>query len=262
MARIKQSFCLGCFYRDGMDVAKLLADAKKIGYAAVEIWDRLDEPVSFEDFVKMAADAGLVIASTNGQHGTLRKGFNDPANHGRLVDEVSASIEAAAENKIPNLTVFSGNREGRDDARGIEACVTGLKRVAKLAESKGVNLNMELLNSKRNHPDYQCDHTAWGAKVVAGAASPRVKLLYDIYHMQIMEGDVIATIREHIAHIGHFHTAGNPGRGPLDDKQELYYPAICRAIADAGYRGYVAHEFEGKGDPAKLLEAAYKVCNV
>lgn len=262
MARIKQSFCLGCFYRDGMDVAKLLEDAKRIGYAAVEIWDRLDEPVSFEELVKMAADAGLVIASTNGQHGTLRKGFNDPANHSLLVDEVSASIEAASKNRIPNLTVFSGNREGRDDAKGIEACVTGLARVAKLAESTGVNLNMELLNSKRNHPDYQCDHTAWGVQVVTAVGSPRVQLLYDIYHMQIMEGDVIATIRENIAHIGHFHTPGNPGRGPLDESQELYYPAICRAIAEAGYQGYVGHEFEGEGDPVKLLKAAYGVCNV
>ncbi len=262
MGRVKQSFCLRCYYREGASVPKLLKDAKAIGYAAVEIWDRLGEPVPFDSLAEMAAAAGLVIASMAGPHGTLRKGFNNPAEHGRLADEISASIELAAKHRIPGLIVFSGNREGRDDEKSIEVCAEGLRKVIKLAEAKGVNLNMELLNSKRDHPDYQCDHTEWGVRVCKAVGSPRMKLLYDIYHMQIMEGDVIATIRENIQYIGHFHTAGNPGRGPLDERQELYYPAICRAIADAGYGLYMGHEFEGEGEPAELLRAAYKVCDV
>jgi hydroxypyruvate isomerase len=125
-----------------------------------------------------------------------------------------------------------------------------------------VNLNMELLNSKVNHPDYQCDHTAWGVRVCQAVGSPRAKLLYDIYHMQIMEGDLIRTITDNIRYVGHFHTAGNPGRGPLDETQEIYYPAVMRAIADAGYDLYVGHEFGCKGDPLEALQAAYRVCDV
>jgi len=261
MSRIKQSFCLSCFYKEGVSVPQLLKDARKIGYAAVEIWGREDEPVGFEDLVDMAADAGLVIASMAG-HGTLRSGLNNPDNHSRIADELAVSIDLAVKYKIPGLICFSGNREGRGDEEGIEACARGLARVIKLAESAGVNLNLELLNSKRDHPDYHCDHTAWGVKVCKAINSPRAKLLYDIYHMQIMEGDIITTVRENIQYIGHFHTAGNPGRGPLDDTQELYYPAICRAIADAGYQYYMGQEFEGPGDAAKLLADAHKVCSV
>ena len=162
--------------------------------------------------------------------------------------------------RIPALIVFSGNRNGLPDAAGIEHTAEGLQRVAKAAEQAGVTLVLELLNTKVDHPDYQCDHTAWGVDVCKLVNSPRVKLLYDIYHMQIMEGDVIRTIRDNIAHIGHFHTAGNPGRNELDENQELYYPAICRAIAATDYDGYVGQEFTPKGDPVAALEQAYKAC--
>ena len=261
MSRIRQSFCLRAFWRQGVDVAALVRGAGRIGYAAVEIWDHAGEPLPLEELVATARDAGMVVASMGG-HGTLTSGLNDPRQHGRIADELAASIELAVRHGIPNLICFSGNREGRNDEAAVEACAAGLRRVAPLAEQAGVNLNMELLNSRRNHPDYQADHTAWGVRVCEAVGSPRVKLLYDIYHMQIMEGDVIATIRANIGRIGHFHTAGNPGRGPLDANQELNYPAICRAIAETGYTVYVAHEFWGKGEPLEMLAAAYRTCDM
>jgi hydroxypyruvate isomerase len=261
MPKLKQSFCLQCFHREGADVAQLLRGAGEIGYAAVEMWARQDEPVPLDEFVNMAREAGLAVASMCG-HATLRRGFNNPDNHAALADEVAESIDLAARYGIPGLICFSGLREGRDDERSIDVCARGLKRVVKLAEEKGVNLNLELLNSKRDHPDYQCDHTAWGVRVCKAVDSPRMKLLYDIYHMQIMEGDIIATIRESAAYIGHFHTAGNPGRGPLDETQELNYSAICRAIVDSGYNLYVGQEFWGEGEPLELLRAAFRTCDV
>ena len=261
MAGIKQSFCLQCFYKAGMDAPRLLGEAARIGYKAVEIWARQNEPIALDDLARMAGDAGLAISSMCGT-ASLTAGFNNPDIHSRLFDELSESIELAAKHHIPGLIVFSGNREGRDDEKSVDVCAEGLRRAMPLAEKKGVNVNMELLNSKRDHGDYQCDHTAWGIKVCKAVKSPRTKLLYDIYHMQIMEGDIIATIRENIKYIGHFHTAGNPGRGPLDETQELYYPAICRAIAESGYSGYVGQEFEGLESPIEELRKAFKACQV
>ena len=157
---------------------------------------------------------------------------------------------------------MSGERKGLPDDEGIKNCVEGLKRVAGYAERKKVTMCMELLNSKVDHKDYQCDRTAWGVEVVKGVGSPRFKLLYDIYHMQIMEGDVIRTIRGNIQHIGHFHTGGNPGRHEIDASQELNYPAIMRAIADLKFDGWVAHEFVPSGDPFAALEQAFRLCDV
>ena len=163
---------------------------------------------------------------------------------------------------IPALICFSGNRNaGQSDEDGLEATVAGLKRAAPYAERRGVNLNLELLNSRVDHPGYQADHTAWGAEVCRRVGSPRVRLLYDIYHMQIMEGDVIRTIGDNIRWIGHFHTAGNPGRKDLDDSQELQYAAICAAIAETGYDLFLAHEFTPKGDPIEALRRAFEVCS-
>jgi len=155
-----------------------------------------------------------------------------------------------------------GNRQGRSDAQAIEACTTGLRRIAPLAERHGVTIWVELLNSKVDHADYQGDRTAFGAAVIEAVGSARVKLLYDIYHMQIMEGDVIRTIRQHAAHIAHFHTGGVPGRHELDDTQELNYRAIARAIADTGFTGFMAHEFVPTRDPLRSLRAAVQVCAV
>ena len=259
MGRLNQSFCLGLYLKDGITLDELIRGAKEIGYAAVEIWQREGAP--FDELVEVSRKHGLRIASMSGHH-SLEDGLNNPDNHDRIADELHESIELAAKLDIPGLICFSGNRNGRDDEESIEICAEGLRRAAPAAERAGVNLNVELLNSKRTHPGYQCDHTAWGVRVCQAADSPRVKLLYDIYHMAIMEGDLIETIRANIDSIGHFHTAGNPGRGPLDESQEIYYPAVCRALADTGYNLYVGHEFISKGDPLAALEAAYRTCDV
>jgi hydroxypyruvate isomerase len=259
MARINQSYCLGCFLKEGISLDELIRRSKEIGYAAVEIWQRDKAP--FEQLVEATRKHGLRIASMSG-HYSLTDGLNNPANHDRIEQELAESIELAAKLRIPGLIVFSGNRDGRDDEQSVEVCAEGLRRVIKSAEEKGVNLNMELLNSKRNHPGYQCDHTEWGVRVCKAVGSPRAKLLYDIYHMSIMEGDLIETIRANVDYIGHFHTAGNPRRGPLDENQEIYYPAVCRAIADAGYGLYVGHEFGFQSDPVDALETAFRTCDV
>jgi hydroxypyruvate isomerase len=193
---------------------------------------------------------------------SLSKGINHKENHDECLAAIRASIEGASEAGFPNVIVLSGNRNGISDEEGIANCILALKQVAGLAEKKNVTLSMELLNSKVNHKDYHCDRTWWGAEVVKGVGSPRVKLLYDIYHMQVQEGDIIATIREHFEHIAHFHTAGVPGRNEIDESQELYYPAIMQAIADLGYTGYVSHEYRPKKDPLECLKKAIAWCDV
>ena len=206
-------------------------------------------------------DHGMKIAIIGG-HGTLTDGLNRRENHDRIEEELSRNIELAAEYGIPSLICFSGNRRGLPDDEGIQITAEGLRRVAKMAEEKGVQLCLELLNSKVNHPDYQCDHTWWGVEVCKAVNSPAVKLLYDIYHMQIMEGDLIRTIKENIDYIGHFHTAGNPGRHDLDDEQEINYRAVMKAIAETNYTGFVGHEFTPKGDPIEALERTFSLCDV
>ncbi len=255
--RIKQSFCYGLFKKD-LSFDELFAAAAEIGCAATELWQRGDD---FDELVAAAKRHGLAVASMSG-HQSLPDGLNDPANHDRIEAELHASIDLAVEHEIPGLICFSGNRrEGLSDEQGIEIAAAGLKRAAPYAEEKGVNLNLELLNSKVNHAGYQCDRTAWGVAVCEAVGSPRVKLLYDIYHMQIMEGDVIRTVRESIAHIGHFHTAGVPGRNDMDLAQELNYVGICRAIAETGYEYYLGHEFVPKADPVEALRAAFATCD-
>ena len=253
MAPIKQSVCWWCFARGAMTPALLAATAAEIGYAAVELVDQEHWP--------LVRDHGLAIASTGG-HAALTDGLNRRDNHGRIEREIKANLELAVRWGIPNLIVFSGNRGDLDDATGAAATVEGLRRVTNAAEQAGVTLILELLNSKVDHPDYQCDHTAWSVEVVRRVGSPRVKLLYDIYHMQIMEGDIIRTIREHHAHFGHYHTAGNPGRHELDDTQEINYPPIMRAIQETGYDGYVGQEFVPLGDPGAALRQAFALCSV
>ena len=232
------------------------ADCKKIieiGITGVEMpprekWDMLRE-------------AGFTIATIAG-HGTLQDGLNKPENHGRIADELRANLELAKEYGIENLICFSGNREGLSDPKGAENTAAGLRLVAADAERAGVTLILELLNSKVDHQDYQCDRTPWGVEVVTAVNSPAVKLLYDIYHMQIMEGDLIRTIRDNIGHIGHFHTAGNPGRKDMDENQEIYYPAVARAIQETGYTAWVGHEFMPRGDAVAALRQAFEACSV
>lgn len=206
-------------------------------------------------------DFGFSIATIVG-HQSLTDGLNKKENHARIADEIRANLEVAKEYEIAGLVCFSGNRNGISDNEGAANTVEGLQLVAADAEKAGVSLLLELLNSKVDHADYQCDRTSWGAGVIAQVNSPRVKLLYDIYHMQIMEGDLIRTIRDNIEHIGHFHTAGNPGRKDLDDEQEIFYPAIARAIRDTGFAGWVGHEFSPKGDAVAALREAYAALKI
>lgn len=235
----------------------VFAEAARIGFQAVEFHFE-EKP---EEIIDGAHRHGLAVASMCG-HGTLVDGLNDPANHDRIEEELRRSIALAARHGVAGLICFSGNRRpGQDDYEGLVECARGLRRVAGLAEEKGVNLNLELLNSRIDHPGYQADRTTWGVALCEMVGSLRVKLLFDIYHMQIMEGDVIRSLRRHIGHIGHFHTAGNPGRKDLDDEQELNYRGICRAIAASGYEGYVGHEFFAKGDRMEAMRQAFAVCD-
>jgi hydroxypyruvate isomerase len=256
--RIKQSLCYPCYKTKEMSLDELCKAVAGLGYAAIELWFR---GADFDELVASAERHGLVIASMCG-HKDLINGLNKRENHQRITAELHESIDLAVRLKIPGLICFSGNRNpGQSEEDAVAAVVEGLRLAAPYAEQKGINLNMELLNSKVDHPGYQCDHTAWGVAVCEKVASPRVKLLYDIYHMQIMEGDIIRTIRQNIRWIGHFHTAGNPGRQDLDDGQELNYVAICRAIARTDYDLYLAHEFTPKADRIAALRQAFATCD-
>jgi hydroxypyruvate isomerase len=228
---------------------------KKIGLDSVELLEPEDWPV--------VQRHGLTCAMANGTT-TIPVGFNRIENHAKFVPSMIARIAACANAGLPNVIVFSGNRAGLPDEQGLENCVVGLKQIVGAAEKHGVTVCMELLNSKVNHKDYMCDHTAWGVELVRRVGSERFKLLYDIYHMQIMEGDVIRTIRENHACIAHYHTGGNPGRHEFEpgDPQELNYPAIMHAIKATGFRGYVAQEFLPKRDPLTSLRKAVALCRV
>jgi hydroxypyruvate isomerase len=192
----------------------------------------------------------------------LTNGFNNRGSHAMLIGELERTIPLAAKQGVPNVIAMFGNRQGRSDAEGIKACSEGLKVVAPLAEQHGVTICVELLNSKVDHKDYQGDHTAFGVEVMKAVGSSRVKLLYDIYHMQIMEGDVTRTIRDNIQYIAHFHTGGVPGRHELDETQELNWRSVAKAIADTGFSGFVAHEFVPTRDPLSSLREAVDVCSV
>jgi len=256
--RIKQSVCYPMYSRKGDDLGAFCAAIAGVGYAAIEFWGWGEE---LDEIGVTAGEHGLVVASVIG-HASIPNGLNDPANHDRIEGELHASIDKAAELGIPGVICFAGNRRaGQSDEEGLAVCAEGLRQIAPYAEAKGVNLNVELLNSKIDHAGYLCDHTAWGVALCEAVDSPRVKLLYDIYHMQIMEGDVIRTIGEAIRWIGHFHTAGVPGRGDMDDTQELNYVAICRAIAATDYAGYVGHEFRPRGDRLDALAHAFQTCD-
>jgi len=257
--RIKQSACYPMMKPEGMGLEEFFRTARAIGYAAVELWGRGDD---FDDVVKLARKHKLAIAVMSG-HKSLTDGLNVRANHDRIEGELKESIDLAARHAIPGLICLAGSRQpGLGDDEAVDIVAEGLRRVAAYAEKKRVNLNLELLNSKIDHPGYQGDHTAWGVAVCRRAASRRVKLLYDVYHMQIMEGDIIRTITDNIDFIGHFHTAGVPGRHEFDDAQELNYRGICRAIAATSYSLYVGHEFEAKGSLVEAMRLAFETCDV
>jgi len=249
--KIKQAVSRWCIK---MPLDELCAEARAMGLVGIDLL----APGPDFDVVKKH---GLVCTMVN-SHG-IERGLNDPANHDKCLAVLRESIEAAGDAGFPNVICFSGNRrDGLTDDEGAANCVAALKQVAGLAERRNVTLCMELLNSKRNHKGYMCDRTAWGAAVCRRVGSDRVKLLHDIYHMQVQEGDVIATIGECADCIGHYHTAGVPGRHEIDDTQELNYPAILRAIAATGFAGYVAHEFVPTGDPLTSLREAVEICDV
>lgn len=248
---MKQSFAWWPFQRSAVAPEVLARHAAQIGYAATE----LAPPESWP----LIADHGLGVASIGG-HASIKSGLNRRENHDRIEREILANLGLAAKWGIPHLICFSGSRDDVDDHTGIENTAEGLRRVAHAAEEAGVTLVLELLNSKVDHPGYHCDRSWWGVEVCERVASPRVKLLYDIYHMQIMEGDVIRTIQTYHQHFAHYHTAGNPGRRDPDATQELNYPAIYRAIANTGHTGYIGHEFTPSGDPLDALKAAYTAC--
>ena len=257
--KIKQSVCYPMM-RSSIHISleDFVRTIAAIGFAGLEIWTR-DE--TFADILCLARNHHLVVTAMIGHE--FGRGLNDPNNHPIVVKEIKESIDIAAEYGIPGLICLSGNRrQGIGEEEVIQATVEGLRLAAPYAEANGITLNLELLNSKIDHPGYNCDHTSWGLEVVRRVNSPCVKLLYDIYHMQIMEGDIIRTIQENIQWIGHFHTAGVPGRRDLDDSQELNYRAICRAIAETGYTGYICHEYLPKADAIESLRQTYQICNV
>jgi hydroxypyruvate isomerase len=249
--RIRHSVCRWCY--GGIPLETLCVAAVGMGISSIEI---LDEP----DWA-VVKKHGLTCAMANGPSG-ITEAWNRAEHHEQLVQRSEELLPRIAAAGLPSMIVFSGNRAGQADAEGARQCIAGLRRIAPLAEKLGVDVQLEILNSKVDHPDYQFDHMRYGVDVIEGVASPRVKILYDIYHAQIMEGDVIATIREHAPRIGHFHTGGVPGRHEIDATQELNYAAICRAIADTGFTGFVSQEFVPVRDPLTSLKEAIAICDV
>ncbi len=250
--RIHQSACQWC-YKD-IPLDQLCAFAAQIGLKGIDLL----QPEEYE----VPRRYGLICTMAYAGGGTIPDALNRPENHAAIEAAFRTNIPLAAKAGVPNAITFSGNRRGMPDDEGARNTVAGLNRVKKIAEDNGVTICLELLNSKVNHPDYMCDHTAWGVRVMQEVNSPNVKLLYDIYHMQIMEGDLIATIRANLAWIAHFHTGGVPGRHELDDTQEIQWDGVMRAIAGAGFKGYVAHEFVPVRDPFTSLRAAVDRCDV
>jgi len=250
--RIRQSVCRWCYPH--LTVDQLAEAAAQMGLRGVDLL----EPGQYE----IPRRYGLICTMGYAGGGEIGRALNRVENHAAIEQAFRTNIPLAAKAGVPNVITFSGNRAGMSDDEGARNTVTGLNRVKKIAEDHGLTICLELLNSKRDHHDYMADHTAWGVRVVEQVNSPNVKLLYDIYHMQIMEGDLIETIRQNLAWIGHFHTGGVPGRHELNETQEVYWPAVMRAIADANFKGYVAHEFVPTADPMTSLRQAADLSDV
>jgi len=248
--RINHSVSKWCF---GGPLDAFCVQCKAMGISAIDLLDEKDWATPLKH--------GMVCALGNGPT-SIGDGMNRVENHDRVVAECERLLPIAAANKVPNVMLFSGNRKGMPDDVGLENCAKGLKRVMPIAEKHGVTILMELLNSRVDHGDYMCDRTPWGVELVKRVGSDRFKLLYDIYHMQIMEGDVIRTIRNNHQYFGHYHTAGNPGRNEIDATQELFYPPICKAIVETGFKGYLAQEFIPRRDPMTSLREAIDTCDV
>ncbi len=253
--RIKQCVTRGTFRK--MPIEEFCKTVKELGIVGVDL-------VQDQKEWAVIRDNGLIVSMAPGG-GAIKKGLNDKSLHPQFLEDFKKNIKAAADFKWPNVIALAGDREGISDDQSLENCAVILKEASKIAEDAGVTICIELLNSKVNHPGYVCDKTAWGVELCKRVDSPRCKLLYDIYHMQIMEGDIIRTLTDNIQFIAHFHTAGNPGRKDLDNEQELNYPPIMRAIAqlteEGKYNGYVAHEF-GPKNGVESLRQAVQLCDV
>jgi hydroxypyruvate isomerase len=249
---IRQSVSRWCYEK--MPLEELCEKGAAMGLKAIDLLN--------EDEWEVPGRYGLVCSMGYAGGGEIRSGMNRVENHAKIEEAFRKSIPRAAKLGVANVITFSGNRSGMSDDEGMKNTIAGLNRVKKIAEDHGVTICMELLNSKVDHKDYMCDHTAWGVRVMEGVNSPRVRLLYDIYHMQIMEGDLIRTITENIEWLGHFHTGGVPGRHELDDTQEVNWAGVMRAIAAAKFTGFVAHEFIPTRDPMRSLREAVELCDV
>ncbi len=249
--RLKQSLARWCYAKIAID--DLCRAAADMGITGMDLVAPDDWPV--------LRKYGITPAMVQGA-GTFNDGWNNQANHEKLEEQARTSIVRAADAKVPNVITLFGARRGMSDQEGIGNCITGLNRVKKFAEDHGVTLCIELLNSKVDHKDYQGDHTSFGVAVVKAVDSPRIKLLYDAYHMQIMEGDLIRTIRDNIQYIAHFHVAGVPGRHEIDDTQEVQWRAVAKAIADLNFPGYIAHEFVPTRDPLTSIKQAVELITV
>jgi len=250
--RVKQSVSRWCYQQIPLD--DLCASAAQMGLKAVDL-------LNLEEF-QVPARYGIICSMGYAGGGEIASAMNRVENHAKIEEAFRKNIPLAAKAGVPNVITFSGNRAGMSDEEGAKNTIAGLNRVKKIAEDHGVTICMELLNSKVDHKDYMCDHTAWGVRVVEAVNSPRVKLLYDIYHMQIMEGDLIRTIQQNIQWLGHFHTGGVPGRHELDNTQEVQWDGVMRGIAATGFQGYVAHEFVPTRDPLTSLRQAVDLCDV
>jgi hydroxypyruvate isomerase len=251
--RLRQSVSRWCYEKIPLD--QLCTFAARIGLQGIDLL----QPADYETPRRYGLRCTMGYAA---DIMTIPNGLNRRENHAAIEQAYRIGIPQAAKSGVPNVIAFSGNRRGLSDEEGAANTVAGLNRVKRIAEDHGVTICVELLNSKINHPDYMADHTEWGARVMEAVNSPRVKLLYDIYHMQIMEGDLIDTIRKNVGWIGHFHTGGVPGRHELDDAQEVNWHAVAGAIADLGFQGYFAHEFVPQGDPLPALAQAVRICTV
>jgi hydroxypyruvate isomerase len=252
--RLRQSVCRWPF--ESVPMEEFLFGVARIGLDAVDLlypdeWGRAE-----------AHGLGVSTGYASRRPGVITEGFNDPLLHDMLISELTEAIPLAAAARVPNLLVMSGNRRGDDPLAGVVPCVEGLRQIAPFAERRGVTLVLEMLNSIVDHPGYDADSLRYGLEVVHGVGSPAVRLLYDVYHMQIMEGNVIATLRDHRHEIVHVHTAGVPGRHELDGSQELNYRAIANALAELGFEGFIAHEFKPTRPPMQALREAVEVCTV
>jgi hydroxypyruvate isomerase len=250
--KINHSVCKWCY--GGIPLEEFCVAVKEMGIKAIDLLDVKDFPTMKKH--------GLVCSMVSGVPGGITEGLNRKENHDKIVKFFEETTPFVAEHGYPNIICFSGNRKGMSDAEGLENCAIGLKRITPIAEKHGVTIIMELLNSKRSHKDYMCDHSAWGVDLCKKVGSERFKLLYDIFHMQIMDGDVIDTIKENNQYFGHYHTGGVPGRAEIDDTQEIYYPAVMKAIVATGFKGFVAQEFIPRRTPLVSLKQAIQICDI